>query len=560
MFRFITNGSERKVLASLLALLVITLSFSVIFNPTQISASTLHPTGLLMEDEIPFGVTAAPALDTSNLPSYFDLSYYFPNVGNQGSQGSCVAFATGYAALTYKKAFEVNRHGSLYYFEDDNNVFSPSFIYNQIHVLNTSDGGGAFFEDAFNLLREQGCVSLAEMPYSGLPYDYNTMPTSAQLQSAAKNRIFSWEYLPAGNVDQIRATLAQYNPVVIGIPVYPDFDNLSPSNDVYDSIYGYSRGNHALCLVGYDDEKQAFKFINSWGTDWGINGFGWISYGLIEYLNVVPYSFPVAPGNFRMTNSSGLSIEFTWNSVPNKRYAVYRRPTGSTEEYTKILETTQNVVSVATLFGSYDYCAAIVDQYGNRLSGFSRVCTVERFLNSTTDFRMSNSSCDTIQFTWSGFMDDRVPGAKYAIFSKPTGSTEAYTKEIETTNNVVSVTAYFGSYDYCVALLDSNGNRVSHYSNIRTVERFLNGPANFRVSNINGMSVEFTWDKEAGRSYAIYRKPTGSTEQPTKIAEAGTNNVVTVTTLSGSYDYSVAMVDSNGYRISYFSNICTIQK
>jgi hypothetical protein len=35
---------------------------------------------------------------------------------------------------------------------------------------------------------------------------------------------------------------------------------------------------HAMTVVGYDDQRQAFRIINSWGTLWGDKGFGWIDY------------------------------------------------------------------------------------------------------------------------------------------------------------------------------------------------------------------------------------------------------------------------------------------
>ncbi|NLP14915.1 MAG: C1 family peptidase [Clostridium sp.] len=469
MFRFIFSKSKVRLLPGLLALLVVALSFSIIFTPTQTSASTLHPTGLIMEDEIPHFVFPALTLDTYNLPSYVDFSYYYPYPGDQGRLGSCVAFATGYAALTYKKAFEVqlNRNYNNY-FEDDNNIFSPSFIYNQIHFNDSPSGGGATFSSALNLLMNKGCVSLAEMPYSGELGDYNTMPTESQLEAALENRIFRWEYLPAGNVEQIKARLVETNPVVIGVPVYPDFDNISPGNDTYDDLSGYSRGGHALCLVGYDDNKQAFKFINSWGTDWGLDGFGWISYDLIEELRVQPYSFPVAPSDFRMTNSGGLTIEFKWDSIPGKSYAVYRRPTGSAEEPAKLVETgTNNKVIVQTPFGSYDYSVAIVDEYGNRLSGFSRFCTVRRYQSAPTNFRLLNSLNQLVKFTW-----DSVPGKSYAVYRRPTGSTEEPAKVIELGEfDSAIIQTPFGSYDYCVAIVDEYGNRTSEFSNFVTFER-----------------------------------------------------------------------------------------
>jgi len=40
-------------------------------------------------------------------------------------------------------------------------------------------------------------------------------------------------------------------------------------------------GMHAIAICGYDDGAQRFEFKNSWGTWWGNNGFGSISY---EYI------------------------------------------------------------------------------------------------------------------------------------------------------------------------------------------------------------------------------------------------------------------------------------
>jgi len=41
-------------------------------------------------------------------------------------------------------------------------------------------------------------------------------------------------------------------------------------------------GGHAICAVGYDDSKQLVKFKNSWGTGWGQNGYGYLSYNYIN--------------------------------------------------------------------------------------------------------------------------------------------------------------------------------------------------------------------------------------------------------------------------------------
>lgn len=41
-------------------------------------------------------------------------------------------------------------------------------------------------------------------------------------------------------------------------------------------------GAHAICLCGYDDKIGAFKFKNSWGAEFGDNGFAWISYDYVK--------------------------------------------------------------------------------------------------------------------------------------------------------------------------------------------------------------------------------------------------------------------------------------
>ncbi|MDP1713064.1 MAG: C1 family peptidase [Candidatus Nanopelagicaceae bacterium] len=64
---------------------------------------------------------------------------------------------------------------------------------------------------------------------------------------------------------------------------------------VYNSIWGVGRdgripfpgptdrleGGHAVLMVGYDDAKNAILIRNSWGTEWGENGYGWLPY---EYV------------------------------------------------------------------------------------------------------------------------------------------------------------------------------------------------------------------------------------------------------------------------------------
>lgn len=260
---------------------------AVIFTPVQMTlASTAGQLGLkTLRQSIP-GMTQAPRAysGTTSMPVSVDLSSSLPLPGDQGQQGSCVGWAVGYAAKTYQEGLDWKWN-----VRTNDHIFSPAYIYNQIHVDSSPSGGGAYFSDAFNLLVNQGCTTLADMPYNPNSYGYTTAPTSQQRANAAKFKAEKWSSLPYGDYNEVRAQLNSGNVVVIGIPVYPDFDNISSTNQIFDNTQGTHRGYHALCVVGYDDNKRALKIINSWGTGWGLSGYGWIGYDLYKAQYIEGY-------------------------------------------------------------------------------------------------------------------------------------------------------------------------------------------------------------------------------------------------------------------------------
>jgi hypothetical protein len=70
-------------------------------------------------------------------------------------------------------------------------------------------------------------------------------------------------------------------PVVIGTAVDQGFQagkRNGGSDYVWKSSQGNGIGGHAMLVVGFDDSKNAFKIMNSWGTNWGNDGFCWLDY------------------------------------------------------------------------------------------------------------------------------------------------------------------------------------------------------------------------------------------------------------------------------------------
>ncbi len=220
------------------------------------------------------------AAPMATLPSSVDLSSKLPNVGNQGRQGSCVAWATGYAYKTFQEGLDRGWN----VINDTSHQFSPAYIYNQI---NGGQDNGTFTKDALALIENQGCATLSSMPYN--QNDYRTQPNSSQKQNAAQYKAKKWWRLDKGDVAAMKTQIANGDAIVVEIPVYSDFD-VSSSNPVYDNTNGTLGGYHAIAFCGYDDGKKAFKLINSWGTRWGFSGYGWMSYDLISRLGIRSYA------------------------------------------------------------------------------------------------------------------------------------------------------------------------------------------------------------------------------------------------------------------------------
>ncbi len=205
-----------------------------------------------------------------NLPSSIDLSSNMPSPGNQGNQGSCVGWAVAYALKSYQEKIEMGWTFS------KETIFSPAWIYNQ---LNGGVDQGCYPMDALELVVQKGAATWDMMPYDDK--DYRSQPSSDIIQKAALFK--AKEYRRVRGTNQIKAALANRNPVLIGITVYSNLFNLKGENSVYNSTSGKNEGGHAVVIVGYNDNKfgGAFKIINSWGIDWGDNGYFWIPYDKI---------------------------------------------------------------------------------------------------------------------------------------------------------------------------------------------------------------------------------------------------------------------------------------
>ncbi|MCR5041138.1 MAG: hypothetical protein K6C36_03420 [Clostridia bacterium] len=309
----------KKMISIFLAIIMLALSFPVSAFADDIEATMRHNYGALSDPDEEFMGIIETDEPTRSLPSSVNNTAFFPSPGNQGNQNSCVGWAVAYAM---KSGSEYLKRG--WTISYSKHQFSPAYIYNQI---NGGQDDGATIVDALNKMLLKGCCTSTYFPYN--ENNYTTQPSQNQHANAALYGIGA--YTKMVNITQIKNAIASGKGVVIAVKVYPDMENISSTNQIYDSTAGTAPAlGHAICLVGYNDNKGsgAFKFINSWDTSWGLNGYGWISYNLVNSSSVningagVGYYITTMADHYVMGDSDSDGVVTSADARKALRYAI----------------------------------------------------------------------------------------------------------------------------------------------------------------------------------------------------------------------------------------------
>jgi len=230
---------------------------------------------------IPVGITP-------NLPTRVDLRVYSGAVENQLQTSSCVANAT-VSALEML----LQKNGN---FVDLSRLFNYFNIRKDYSNLRGIDGG-AYLLDGFKSIAKVGIPLESTWPFN--PALVNAEPSLEAYTEALQRKVTKYERV--GNfsilspvddtfsIEMVKAALAMGYPVTVALLVNTTIFGIQGAlgtesckykqiiNDDYPNA-----GGHAVVLVGYDDDLGGFITENSWGTTWGDNGFGVITYEVMK--------------------------------------------------------------------------------------------------------------------------------------------------------------------------------------------------------------------------------------------------------------------------------------
>ncbi|HEX5404793.1 MAG TPA: C1 family peptidase [Pseudonocardiaceae bacterium] len=230
-------------------------------------------------------VRAPASAALANLPAKVDLrGPYMPDVYNQLGIGSCTSNAIAAAvefALRRQKLAD----------------FMPSrlFVYYNERAAEGSVGSdaGAQIRDGIASVARQGVCPESMWPYDGTaarsdgtwPAGHRAAlrPTEACYRAAKQTEAIRYERV-VQELAHLKACLAAGEPFVFGFTVCASFESEQVAATGEAQLPGPGEqvlGGHAVLATGYDDDRQRFLVHNSWGTEWGMDGYFTMPYAYL---------------------------------------------------------------------------------------------------------------------------------------------------------------------------------------------------------------------------------------------------------------------------------------
>lgn len=215
---------------------------------------------------------------TTKVGSAVDNSEYNTSIKNQRF-GDCTSMAT-VALMEYN----LRRFSN----QSITDKFSEKFTYytTRVGMLQwpANEDSGAHIKDAVASTVRYGTCLETKCPYD---YSFSSQPSNDAYQDALHYQSVCYACVKNGPtlvertqaLDECKRLLTEKFGLVAGFVCYEniwtDVDGLIPLPA------GKVIGGHAVFICGYDDSREVFKFKNSWGDNWGDEGYGYLPY---QYL------------------------------------------------------------------------------------------------------------------------------------------------------------------------------------------------------------------------------------------------------------------------------------
>lgn len=163
---------------------------------------------------------------------------------NQGRAPSCV----GYSSARMKQIQEKIEHEKLF-------PFHGKWLYDECKKIDgIPNERGTYIRVALKILKKKGFKC----------YDIDSLFFKIKA------------YVKINNLHALKYAIATCGPLPVGVAVFKNW--FRTRNGIIRQAAGDGTGGHAICVVGYDNNKELIEFANSWSSDWGDKGYGYLGY------------------------------------------------------------------------------------------------------------------------------------------------------------------------------------------------------------------------------------------------------------------------------------------
>lgn len=214
-----------------------------------------------------------------DIPTSISLEDFVPTVRSQEQHENVGGWAVGYYFASTEWAMIAN---------ESNQALVDAFAYDPFYLKNVAGagsgcGGEVYLSELCHALEEKGAkrmnIDLADCDKVPVfDKSWSLLDFQETVRLTDPNRADS------SNITSVKYALANYHAVVFSMHIPESFQWVA-----YDGLFRPSEDErnrntmtaaHALTIVGFDDDLYggAFRVVNSWGTEWGDDGFCWIRY------------------------------------------------------------------------------------------------------------------------------------------------------------------------------------------------------------------------------------------------------------------------------------------
>lgn len=240
-----------------------------------------------------------------SLPKIVDLSAVMTPSRNQSDRGTCTYFSTmGMVEATIKKdlSIEVNLSEEyLNYTSKQTGGFTAGEGSNIAENIKAIYSGGLVLENDWSYQPSWFRKGLPCSEYKSsdstapkICFSHNA-PNSKALERRINAQNIVFYTLNKNTTEVIKFLATKKRPLTMSVNVnfngWPNSGETTYSEELRKECLSTSKcGGHSVVLTGYDMNKKVFMFKNSWGKDWGKQGFGTIPFDVVDrYVSGVLY-------------------------------------------------------------------------------------------------------------------------------------------------------------------------------------------------------------------------------------------------------------------------------